>query len=127
MNLKALASAVIERDSPAGQRRDTRPKSVPPPVAEPAQSVLPDTDLSDGSKADAAEWHQGITPNSRRPLIPDAVRAIVEGVEADARAQGWPAELLWNAGDCDCPRGLAAVLDESDVIAEVTPDFIEIV
>ena len=52
---------------------------------------------------------------------------IVEGVEADARAQGWPAELLWNAGDWDCPRGLAAVLDESDVIAEVTPDFIEIV
>jgi hypothetical protein len=82
----------------------------------------------DASKAEAAAgWRQGVTPNSRHPLIADAVRAIIEDIEADARAQGWPAELLWNAGDWDCPRGLAAVLDGSDVIAEVTPNFIEIV
>jgi hypothetical protein len=52
---------------------------------------------------------------------------IIEGIEEDARAQGWPAELLWNAGYWDGPRGLAAILDESDVIVEVTPGVITIV
>jgi hypothetical protein len=127
MNLKALASAVIERDRLAGQRRDTRPKSVPPPVAELAQSVLPDTDLSDGSKAGAAGWRLGVTPKSRHPLIPDSVRATIEGIEADARVKGWPPELLWSAEFCGAPRGLAAVLDEGDGIGEVTSEFIEIV
>jgi hypothetical protein len=69
-------------------------------------------------------WRQGVTPN---PLIPDVVRAIIESIEADARAQGWPAELLWNAEFWGSPRGLAAVLEESDAIAEVTPDFIAII
>jgi hypothetical protein len=127
MSLKALANAVIERDRLAGQRRDTPTKSVPPTATDSGPAVPPDSGTSDASKADAAAWHQGVTHNSRRPVVPDAIRAIVEGIEADARAQGWPAELLWNAGYWDGPRGLAAILDESDVIAEVTPNFIEIV
>ena len=40
----------------------------------------------------------------------------------DARAKGWPAELLWNAGFSDCLRGLAAVVDPDDEIVEVTSD-----
>jgi hypothetical protein len=80
-------------------------------------------------KRAAVSWRRdpSVPPNSRLPLVPDAVRAIVEGIEADARAQGWPAELLWNSNFWDCPRGLATILDESDVIAEVTPEFIEII
>ena len=31
-------------------------------------------------------------------------------LEAEARGKGWTAELLWNAGFWDMPRGLAAVL-----------------
>jgi hypothetical protein len=94
------------------------------------RSVLSCGDCVRGKmKRAAVGWRRdpSIPPNSRRPLIPDSVRTIIEGIEADARAQGWPPELLWNAGDWDSPRGLAAVLDESDVIAEVTPDFIAIV
>jgi hypothetical protein len=46
-------------------------------------------------------------------------------VKADAARrprQGLPAELLWNAGFSDCPRGLAAVVDPDDEIVEVTSD-----
>jgi hypothetical protein len=68
-----------------------------------------------------------VTPDSRHPLVPPEVRAKIESIEADARAKGWPAELLWNGGFWDCPRGLAALLDPADEIGEVTPDFIEIV
>ena len=35
-----------------------------------------------------------------------------------ARAQGWPAELLWDTEPWGSPRGLASVLDESDAISE---------
>src|ERR1700722_11269744 len=38
--------------------------------------------------ADAATWRQGVTPNSRNPLIPDGVRNLIEAIEGDARAQG---------------------------------------
>jgi hypothetical protein len=76
--------------------------------------------------SDAATWRQGVTPHSRNPLIPDGVRSLIEGIEADARAQGWPAELLWNAEFWGSPRGLAAVLDESDAVDKVTSDYIEI-
>jgi len=67
-----------------------------------------------------------ITPDSRQPLIADEVRATIEAIEAEARADGWPPELLWNNAFWDCPRGLAAVLDSGDEIGEVTPDYIEI-
>ena len=67
-----------------------------------------------------------VTPDSRHPLIPNTIRAKIEVIEADARANGWPAELLWNNAHWDLPRGLAAVLDADDEIGEVTPDYIEI-
>jgi hypothetical protein len=51
---------------------------------------------------------------------------MIESIEADARTKGWPAELLWNAGFWDFPRGLAALLDPEDEIVEVTPDSIAI-
>jgi len=130
MSLKALADTVIERGRLAGQKRGILLKSVPPPTTRLGQSAPPhspaDPDPSEASKAEAADWRQGVTPSSRRPLIPDAVRATIEAIEADARAMGWPAELLWNAEFWGSPRGLAAVIDESDAIGEVTVDYIEI-
>jgi len=60
-----------------------------------------------------------MTPDSRHPLIEPAVRAKLEAIEAEARAKGWPPELLWNGNFWDCPRGLAAVLDPGDEITEV--------
>jgi hypothetical protein len=68
-----------------------------------------------------------IIPDSRRPLIAPEVRAKIEAIEAEARAKGWPAELLWNNTFWDLPRGLAAVLDEVDEIAEVTSECIVVV
>jgi hypothetical protein len=68
-----------------------------------------------------------LTPDSRHPLICDVVRAKIEAIEAEARAKGWPAELLWNAGFWDRPRGLAAVLEIDDEVGEVTREIIEIV
>jgi hypothetical protein len=52
--------------------------------------------------------------------------AKLEAIEADARAKGWPPELLWNRNFWDCPRGLAAVLDPGDEITEVAVDHITI-
>jgi hypothetical protein len=131
MSLKALADAVIERGRLAGQKRGIMLKNVPPPMDLLGQSAPPDSPAdhnpSEASKADSADWRQGVTRSSRRPLIPDAVRATLEAIESDARAQGWPAELLWNAEFWGSPRGLAAVLDESDATGEVTSDYIEIV
>jgi hypothetical protein len=68
-----------------------------------------------------------VTPNSRHPLIEPTVRAKIESIEAEARAKGWPAELLWSYAYWDLPRGLAAVLDADDEIVGVTADVIEIV
>jgi hypothetical protein len=67
-----------------------------------------------------------VTPDSRTPLVASEIRAKIEAIETDARAKGWPAELLWNAGFWDSPRGLAAVLEVEDEIAEVRPDHIAI-
>src|ERR1700676_4504766 len=39
---------------------------------------------------------------------------------------GWPPELLYNSNFWDRPRGLAAILDANDEIAEVTADYIAI-
>jgi hypothetical protein len=90
-----------------------------PPVADPAERcTLPGVD--------PATWTRAVTPNSRHPLIPDAVREKIAAIEPTARNLGWPPELLWNANFWDAPRGLAAVLDEGDEIAEVTADYIGI-
>jgi hypothetical protein len=67
-----------------------------------------------------------VTPDSRHPLIEESVRAMIEAVEPQARALGWPAELLWNSNFWDRPRGLASLLDPEDSIAEVTADHISI-
>jgi len=64
--------------------------------------------------------------NSRSPLIADEVRTKIEAIEGDARAKGWPAELLWNNAFWDLPRGLAAVLDDNDEIVAVDTDAITI-
>lgn len=97
-------------------QRDSVTKPTEP--TEPILSVLTVSDPS-VSNSDAV-----VTPNSRTPPVSDAVRTVIEG---DARAQGWPAELRWNAEFWGSPRGLAAVLDESDAISEVTADYVAIV
>jgi hypothetical protein len=78
------------------------------------------------TKADAATWRRGLVPDSRTPIMPPCIREKIEAIEADARAKGWPPELLWNSGFWDSPRGLAALLDEGDEIAEVAVDYIAI-
>jgi len=75
---------------------------------------------------DPATWTRAVTPNSRAPLIPDAIREKIAAIEPTARNLGWPPELLWNASFWDSPRGLAAVLDVDDEIVEVTADYISI-
>jgi hypothetical protein len=67
-----------------------------------------------------------VAPDSRNPLVKPEIRANIEAIEADARAKGWPAELLWNVAFWDRPRGLAAVLEAEDQIGGITPDYIEI-
>jgi hypothetical protein len=89
----------------------------------------PDQDLATKAAdpaANRAAWTRNVSPDSRHPLIPPEVRAKIEAVEPEARAKGWPAELLWNNAFWDLPRGLAAVLDDDDEIVEVTPDYIQI-
>jgi hypothetical protein len=83
---------------------------------------VPDKKTCMGEKTSAPS----VVPNSRSPLIPDRIRAKIEAIEAEARAKGWPAELLWNNVFWGRPRGLAAVLEPGDVITEVTPDHIVI-
>ena len=75
---------------------------------------------------DPATWIRTVTPNSRAPLIPDAIREKIAAIEPTARNLGWPPELLWNANFWDSPRGLAAVLDVDDEIVEVAADYIAI-
>jgi hypothetical protein len=67
-----------------------------------------------------------VASDSRNPIIEPAIRSKIEAIEAQARAAGWPAELLWNANFWDLPRGLAAVLDPDDEIVEVAAEFITI-
>ena len=67
-----------------------------------------------------------IVADSRNPLVSPTVRAKIEAIEPEARRLGWPGELLWSAGFWDAPRGLAAVLDDGDLIVEVTEAAIEI-
>ena len=70
--------------------------------------------------------HRPSTRNSRNPLLSGAVRKKIEAIEQEARGLGWPSELIWNGNFWDSPRGLAAVMDDDDEIAEVTADSIEI-
>lgn len=71
-------------------------------------------------------WRRGVVPDRSSPLIPDSIRAKIEEIETEARVAGWTHERLWNAGFWDQPRGLAAVLEPDDEIAEVTADYIAI-
>jgi TubC N-terminal docking domain len=73
-----------------------------------------------------AAWTRSVAPDSRHPLIPPEARCKIEAIEAEARAKGWPAELLWNSNFWDRPRGLAAMLDREDEIVEVATDYIAI-
>jgi hypothetical protein len=66
-----------------------------------------------------------VAPDSRNPLVKPEVRAKIEAIEAQARALGWPPELL-NASFWDRPRGLAAILDVSDEITDVMSESIVI-
>jgi len=112
----------IERVYSAPQANVGFPETSQKPDSEPdIKSAIPDDPAGN-----RATWTRAVTPDSRAPLIPPEVRAKIEAIEAEARANGWPAELLWNAGFWDCPRGLAALLDAEDEIFEVTPDYIEI-
>jgi hypothetical protein len=67
-----------------------------------------------------------VTPDARTPLLSPAVRSTLEGIEAEARNAGWPAELIWGADFWGKPRGLGSVLDDDDVIAEITAECITI-
>ena len=81
----------------------------------------------DGKVSPLAEPRPGsVVPNSRSPLIPDDTRAKIAAIEAEARAKGWPAELLWNNVFWGGPRGLAAVLEATDEVVEVTDTCIVI-
>ena len=87
----------------------------------------PRSELASASQVDPrASWTLSVTPDSRRPLVPPEVRTKIAAIERDARGMGWPPELLWNANFWDLPRGLAAMLDAEDEIAEVTREFITI-
>lgn len=90
-----------------------------PPISEPAERfALPGP----------APSVSAVAPNSRQPLIPPSVRTKIAAVELEARAKGWPPELLWSGGFWgSSPRGLASVIDPEDEIAEITPDYIAIV
>jgi ribosomal protein L37AE/L43A len=54
-----------------------------PPVADPSERfTLPGVET--------ATWSRTVTPNSRHPLIPDAVREKIAAIEGEARNLGWP-------------------------------------
>jgi|SRR5215472_16326484 len=52
----------------------------------------------DAQSAHRADGACDLVPDSRNPLLAPEVRAKIEAIEAEARAKGWPAELLWNGG-----------------------------
>lgn len=114
-----------------GSSSPTSPTSPAVPQTPPPVEAKPDADAEDpihprNARPNPPACRASVTPNSRGPLIAPEVRLKIEAVEAEARRLGWPAELLWNPGFWDSPRGLAAVLDPEDEIVEVTPDDISI-
>ena len=104
--------------------------SSPTPPTSPAAPVAAPLSDRNGqaprTRPGRATWTRQVTPDSRRPLIPPELRSKIAVIEAEARAKGWPPELLWNASFWDLPRGLAAVLDADDEIVEVTGEHITI-
>lgn len=126
MSLKALADAVISRDTSVGQKRDTPVDKCPTDENPSGTTVPPDLMPDNEPKSTPLSWRRGVTPDSRVPLIPDAIRAKIEAIEPEAQRLGWPPELLWNSVFWGQPRGLAAVMDVDDEIVEVGPDEITI-
>jgi len=51
---------------------------------------------------------------------------MIEAIENQAGALGWPSELLWNDHFPEMAPGLAAVLEPNDEIAEVTTEYISV-
>lgn len=95
-------------------------------VSEPSASSSTPFPRSPVPKAPILPPAVAASPSPRNPIIPPGVRSVIEAIEVDARAKGWPAELLWNSRFWDSPRGLAALIDEGDAIAEVTTTYIAI-
>ncbi len=61
------------------------------------------------------------------PRVPETVRSEIARIEREALRLGWSRERLWvRAFWPDQPRGLAAVLQEEDEIAEVAAGYITI-
>lgn len=56
--------------------------------------------------------------------VASEVRAEIARIEPAALAVGWLPARLWNSVFWPAPRGLAAVLDGSDRIVEVTREWI---
>lgn len=71
---------------------------------------------------------QALPPTIRpEPAIPAEVEAEIRRIEAEALRLGWTRERLWGAQFWPIEeRGLAAVLDPEDEIAEVTGEYIAI-
>ena len=95
-------------------------------VGFPENTTKPAHEPDQNAAADRAVWTRATMPDSRNPLIPTEVRAKIESIEADARAKGWPPELLYNSNFWDYPRGPATILDTNDEITEVMADYIAI-
>ena len=118
-NLANSAEVANPAEDSAGSQQDKAAGNVTDTVAPKLIAPAGDTLYREPSAPSAP-------PNSRSPLISDSVRAKIEAIEAEARALGWPAELLWSNVFWGSPRGLAACLDASDEIVEVTADYIAI-
>ncbi|MFZ0679158.1 hypothetical protein [Candidatus Binatus sp.] len=126
--LTAELNAVSEKPSPASPASPTTP--IRGDAGDGGDDV---SEKNSGSEPDGRPilverpaWILSVGPDSRHPIIPSEVRTKIEAIEVDARAKGWPAELLWSAGSWDSPRGLAAVLDAEDEITDVQADYIAI-
>jgi hypothetical protein len=142
-----IARDVMKRRAPDVTRLEGADSSRRCEISEKKDADAPDLSLLEGIPKAAKAGHKtttltqlpfasadapgpcrisAVTPDSRNPLVAPEIRCKIERIETEARAKGWPAELLWNADFWDRPRGLAALLDADDEIAEVTPDYISI-
>ena len=108
------------------QKPDRQPDRKPPNEAVEAKGAQPMRVDRFAEFRRPAEPSGDVAPDSRNPIIGSSVRAKLEAIEVEARAKGWPAELLWNSNFWDRPRGLASLLDPGDEIGSVTADYIEI-
>jgi hypothetical protein len=122
------ARQVSEKFARPGSGAKENSGNLPPTIenpCNPCNPCNPPTKPNDsGTFPPDARLH---TPESARVTgVTAEVAAEISRIEADTRRQGWPPELLWNAGFWDQPRGLAAVMDPGDQIVEVTADAIAI-